>query len=368
VEIGLVGESVDRLSQQAEAIRAFIARLPGVSETRQDMDPGKLEFRYQLNERGRQLGLTQNDLADAVRTGFLGLKLAYVSWRDKRIPVRLIYDDQLRHDAGALNRLPITLDDGRTVYLGDVAEIREARGYNSINRRNLDRLATITAEVNANIITPNQVLERVKQAFKSLPQGQRLIFLGEKKKTEESMAGMQRAMVISLAVIFFILAALFKSLLDPLVVMFAIPFGAIGVIIGHVLFGYHLQFLSLIGFLALTGIVVNDSLILIDFAKRLRRQGWQRKDALVEAGRVRIRPILLTSATTFLGISPLIFFATGQTAFLSPMAVSLGFGLLFSTLLILLALPCFYLIADDLREFVHSRLSARRAEPVSDTG
>ncbi|MGD9163894.1 MAG: efflux RND transporter permease subunit, partial [Chromatiales bacterium] len=289
VEIGLVGESVDRLSEQAEAIRAFVARLPGVSETRQDMDPGKLEFRYRLNERGRQLGLTQSDLADAVRTGFLGLKLTYVSWRDKRIPVRLIYDDQLRHDAGALDRLPITLDDGRTVYLGDVARISEARGYNSINRRNLDRLATITAEVDANIITPNQVLERVKEAFKSLPQGQRLIFLGEKKKTEESMAGMRQAMVISLAVIFFILAALFKSLLDPLVVMFAIPFGAIGVIFGHLLFGYHLQFLSLIGFLALTGIVVNDSLILIDFAKRLRREGWERKDAMVEAGRVRIR-------------------------------------------------------------------------------
>ncbi len=355
VEIGLVGEDVDRLSTEAETIRGFIARLPGVSDARQDMDPGKLEFRYELNDRGRRLGLTQNDLADAVRTGFLGLKLTYVSWRDKRIPVRLIYDDQLRHDAGALDRLPITLDDGRTVYLGDVAEIREARGYNSINRRNLDRLATITAEVDSKIVTPDEVLERVKQEFATLPEGMSLLFLGEKKEAQESMAGMKQAMVIALAVIFFILAALFKSLLDPLVVMFAIPFGAIGVIIGHLLFGYHLQFLSLIGFLALTGIVVNDSLILIDFAKRLRREGWGRKDAMVEAGRVRIRPILLTTATTFLGISPLIFFATGQTAFLSPMAVSLGFGLLFATLLILLALPCFYLIADDLREFVRRR-------------
>ncbi len=366
VEIGLLGESVDRLSDQAEVMRAFIARMPGVADVRHDMDPGKLEYRYELNERGRQLGLTQNDLADAVRTGFLGLKLAYVSWRDKRIPVRLIYNDELRHDAGALNRLPITLDDGRTVYLGDVATIGEARGYNSINRRNLHRLATITAEVDANIITPNDVLDRIKQEFATLPEGQRLIFLGEKKKAEESMAGMKRAMIIALAIIFFILAALFKSLLDPLVVMFAIPFGAIGVIFGHILFGYHLQFLSLIGFLALTGIVVNDSLILIDFAKRLRHEGWERKDALVEAGRVRIRPILLTSATTFLGISPLIFFATGQTAFLSPMAVSLGFGLLFATLLILLALPCFYLIADDLREWARSLKPVDSAKPLQD--
>ncbi|MCU7828901.1 MAG: efflux RND transporter permease subunit [Candidatus Thiodiazotropha sp. (ex Myrtea sp. 'scaly one' KF741663)] len=358
VEIGLLGDSVDQLSSQAEKMRSFIARIPGVSDARQDMDAGKLEYRYELNERGRRLGLTQNELADAVRTGFLGFKLAYVSWRDKRIPVRLIYNDELRHDAGALERLPITLDDGRTVYLGDVAEIDEARGYNSVTRRNLDRLATITAEVDAKIVTPNEVLDRVKEAFAELPKGQRLMFLGEKKKAEESMAGMKRATVIALAIIFFILAALFKSLLDPLVVMFAIPFGAIGVIFGHVLFGYHLQFLSLIGFLALTGIVVNDSLILIDFAKRLRREGWERKDALVEAGRVRIRPILLTTATTFLGISPLIFFATGQTAFLSPMAVSLGFGLLFATVLILLALPCFYLIADDMRQQVRFKKAA----------
>jgi multidrug efflux pump subunit AcrB len=169
---------------------------------------------------------------------------------------------------------------------------------------------------------------------------------------------MRDALVISIALIFFILAALFRSLLDPLVVMFAIPFGAIGVIFGHVLFGYNLQFLSVIGFLALTGIVVNDSLILVNFARRMRNEGMNRVDALVEAGRVRIRPILLTSITTFLGISPLIFFATGQTAFLSPMAVSLGFGLLFATAIILVSIPCFYLIADDLRGFVCARLRA----------
>jgi multidrug efflux pump subunit AcrB len=140
------------------------------------------------------------------------------------------------------------------------------------------------------------------------------------------------------------------------------------VVIGHVIFGHYLQFLSLVGFLALSGIVVNDSLILVDFAKRMRAQGWHRIDAVIEAGRVRARPILLTSITTFLGISPLIFFATGQTAFLSPMAVSLGFGLLFATLLILIALPCFYLIADDVRQWScrHIRRLFGLAEPAPD--
>ena len=151
------------------------------------------------------------------------------------------------------------------------------------------------------------------------------------------------------------LVSMLRSLFEPLVVMFAIPFGFIGVVVGPLLLGEHLQFLSMLGFLALSGIVVNDSLILIEFMKRKRAEGCDRLDAVVEAGRVRMRPILLTSITTFLGVSPLIFFATGQAAFLSPMAISLGFGLMFATALILLALPCFYLIADDLRSYCCAR-------------
>jgi multidrug efflux pump subunit AcrB len=195
--------------------------------------------------------------------------------------------------------------------------------------------------------------------------GYELLFLGEKKDASESFDGMRDALLISAALIFFILAALFRSMLDPLVVMFAIPFGLIGVVIGHILFGYNLQFLSAIGFLALTGILVNDSLILVNFAKRMQAEGMDRVEAMIEAGRVRVRPILLTSITTFLGISPLIFFATGQTAFLSPMAVSLGFGLLFATGIILISIPCFYMIADDLREAVRGKLR-ERFPPVDD--
>ncbi len=185
-----------------------------------------------------------------------------------------------------------------------------------------------------------------------------MLFLGEKKEAAESFQGMRDALLIAGAFIFFILVALFRSLIDPLVIMFSIPFGFIGVVVGHILFGYNLQFLSMIGFLALTGIVVNDSLILIHFAERMRREGLSRVEAMVEAGRVRVRPILLTSVTTFLGISPLIFFATGQTAFLSPMAVSLGFGLLFATGIILVAIPCFYLIANDMKQRVYTQVRA----------
>ncbi len=264
----------------------------------------------------------------------------------------------------SLNDLPLTLDDGRIVYLGDVADIEQGRGLNTIRRRDGERLAIVTAEVDDQVTTALAATRLIEKQFADLPQqapGYRHLFLGEKKDAADSMKDMKRAAFIALAIIFLILASLFKSLLDPLVVMLAIPFGFVGVVFGHMLFDYHLQFLSLIGFLALTGIIVNDSLILIDFAKRLRADGWDRIDALVEAGRVRVRPILLTTMTTFLGISPLIFFATGQTAFLSPMAVSLGFGLIFATALILIVVPCFYLIADDLRRYARARLTEARS-------
>ena len=349
IEVGIAGTDVTVLQRQADSIAEHLNRTAGVYDVRSDLEPGKLEYRYLLNERGRQLGLTQAQLAEAVRTGFQGLEVLHVTWQDERIPVRLIYPEDVRQSAENLERLRIALPQGGSVYLGDVADISVSRGFNTVRHRDGVRLATVTADVDDAVTTPMEVTAQVAQAFDQLPQGYELVFLGEKKEANESMQDMGRALVIALTIIFFILAALFRSLLDPLVVMFAIPFGLIGVVIGHVALGEHLEFLSMLGFLALSGIVVNDSLILIEFIKRLRAEGVDRIDAVVNAGQVRVRPILLTSITTFLGISPLIFFATGQAAFLSPMAISLGFGLLFATVLILVALPCFYLIADDLR-------------------
>jgi multidrug efflux pump subunit AcrB len=351
IEVGVTGPDVEVLRQQAEQMVEYLQRLPGVHDVRQNLETGKLEYQYSLNSRGRELGITQGQLAAAVRTGFLGVEAVYVTLNDKRVPVRVIYPEDIRY-GGDLKRLPLVLEDGRLVYLGDVADITAGRGMNTISRRDTRRLGLVTADVDDQVTTPLEVTELVRAEFAdigaSLP-GYELLFLGEKKDASESFDGMADALLIASALIFLILAALFRSLLDPLVVMFAIPFGMIGVVFGHILFGYNLQFLSVVGFLALSGIVVNDALILVNFAKRMRAEGMERMEAMIEAGRVRVRPILLTSITTFLGISPLIFFATGQTAFLSPMAVSLGFGLLFATAIVLISIPCFYMIADDLR-------------------
>ena len=356
IEVGVVGTDIDELINQSGKITNFLKRVPGVKDVRQDLEPGKLEYQYTLNERGRNLGLTQAELSNAVRTGFVGLEVTHVNWKEDRYPVRVIYPDTLRKNSSSLGSLPITLSGGRTVYLGEVADITLERGLGTILRRDAQRLAIVTAEVDLESTTPLEVNELIALEFSSLMEKtskNQLLFLGEKKEANDSFNDMFNVLIISLAIIFFILAALFKSLLDPFVIMLAIPFAIVGVIIGHMIFDYNLQFLSMIGFLALTGIVVNDSLILVDFAKRQRARGMECFDAVMDAGRVRIRPIMLTTITTFLGISPLIFFASGQTAFLSPMAVSLGFGLVFATVLILVVVPCFYMVLDDLRRVTY---------------
>ncbi len=347
IEIGIVGNDLELLRDKAEELRVFLSALSGVHDVVHDQDAGKLEYEYTLNEHGRRLGLNQTQIAEMVRGGYVGKEVVHVTRADERVVVRLLYDERIRRDSATLDKLPLVLDSGSVVYLGDVADIRMVTGANQIRRRDRQRMAKVIADVDSRVITPSEVLELVDRRFSGNPQYS-LLYLGEKKNAEESFKGMREALFFSLAVIFFILIALFGTLRDPLVVMFAIPFGLVGVIAGHVLLDYKLQFLSIVGSLALSGIIVNDSLILVEFIKRLRASGYDCTEAVITACGVRARPILLTTVTTFLGVSPLIFFSTGQTAFMAPMAVSLGFGLCFATGLILLSLPCFYLIVDDL--------------------
>ncbi len=350
LEIGIAGNEIKKLSLLANDLKAWLRRIPGVHDVQLDQEEGKLEYQYHLNERGRLLGLTQSQVAEVIRSGFHGQEVVHVSWQEDRLPVRVIFPETVRKRSDSLLNLPIVLADGRTVYLHEVVDLVISRGVTSIRRRDGQRLLTITADVDSSVITPLEATELVKEKFsdRTANEGLQLLFLGQKHEADESIAGIKSALIIALAVIFFILVALFNSVFDPFIVMAAIPFGFIGVVIGHAIFGYNLQFLSMVGFLALSGIVVNDSLILVDFINKLRARGESIEEAILKAGEIRSRPIILTSITTFLGVSPLIFFATGQTRFLAPMAVSLGFGLLFTTLVILIALPCFYLLFHNI--------------------
>lgn len=198
-----------------------------------------------------------------------------VNHQGERIALRLLYAETYRQQFDALARLPLTLADGRVLFLGDVATVVATRGLSDITRRNATRMVTLTAEVDSEVATPLQVTEQIERYVETLQQRHpdlKVEWLGEKRAAGESMRDMGLALLIALLLIFVILTALFNSLLDSLVVMVAIPFGMIGVVMGHWLLDLNLQFLSMIGFLALAGIVVNDSLILIDFVNRYRRE------------------------------------------------------------------------------------------------
>ncbi len=352
IVVSIAGPEVGQLREYADEMSEFMKTLDGVYDTRHDVEPGKLEFRYRLNERGRELGLTQETVSDFVRAGYFGVEVAYANWGKERYPVRVIFPENVRHDVAALLALPLTLPNGKVAYMDSVADVELDRGFSTLLRIDRRRVATVNAEVDLDKTTALEVYNLISDRFGEVfeqRRGYEMVFRGEKRDAIEAFSGLGNALVVAVALIFFILIALFRSLLEPLVVLSAIPFGIIGVVGGHLLFDFNLQFVSMVGFVALSGIIVNDALILVNFASKRRARGGERIAAMIEAGRKRVRPILLTTITTFLGVSPLIFFATGQTAFLSPMAISLGFGLVFATALVLLVLPCFYLVADDLR-------------------
>ena len=215
--------------------------------------------------------------------------------------------------------MPIVLEDGKTLYLTEIANVTIDRGLSTIRRRDGQRLAKISADVDPKKITPTEVTKIIDKKYKKEFEisNYDYYYLGQKKRSRENFANMKKAAYISLAIIFFILTFLFKTLLEPLIVLFSIPFAVVGVILGHLFFGYNLQFLSVIGLLALIGIVVNDSLILIDFLKKLREKGLSKVEAVIQSCEVRARPIILTSVTTFLGISPLIFLQLADKVFVS---------------------------------------------------
>ena len=359
IEISIAGTDLEKLESRANELIEYMQGIAGVYDLQHDMDRGKLEVRYQMNEEGQRLGITQMQIADVLRTGYLGIKAVYANWGDERYPVRVIFDEDTRNDSSRLMKLPLTLADGRVVYLNEVATIKLDRSFNRLNRLDGQRIVTITGEVDTDKVTAFQVYNQVDRQFgqqyeQSLEYD--MIFRGEKKRADESFEGAKVAGVIALMAIFLILLILFRTLSEPLLILLTIPFGFVGVIIGHALFGYNLQFVSVVGIVALSGIIVNDSLILLDQIGKYRKQGYGCEEAVVAASSRRARPIILTSITTFLGVSPLIFFATGQTRFLSPMAISLGFGLIFATVLILTVLPSLYMIAEDLKGYIRKRI------------
>jgi len=251
--------------------------------------------------------------------------------------------------------LMLRAPNGAEIPLLEAFEVSRGRAYTEINRRNGRRVITVTGDVDP----PSQAVWVVKALEKeALPdlirryQGLAYSYEGRQADMAKSMQSLLAGLMMALLAMYALLAIPFRSYVQPAIVMISIPFGIVGAVLGHLLMGYSLSVMSMFGVLALSGVVVNDSLVLIDFANRTRRLGASAAEAINASGIQRFRPILLTTLTTFGGLSPMIFETSRQARFMIPMAISLGFGILFATVITLVLVPCLYLVVEDLKRHV----------------
>ena len=366
IEARVIGEDLESLRRLTEEVKGFLATLPGIRDIRDDLVAGKEELRISLKPEGRTLGLDLRSIARQVQQGFQGVEASSIQRGDEDVPIVVRFPRDRRSRVDAVSRMKLALPSGERVFLRDVADLRTGISASQINRDDRKRTLSVFAEVETGKTTVVEATNALKRHFADAGRrypGQRVVVKGERQEMEESLAALPQISLITLFVIYFVLGSLFKSFIQPFIVMAAIPFALGGVVIGHLVMGENLSFMSILGFIALAGVVVNDSLILVDFINRSRRNGASAYDSIIQSGVVRLRPVMLTTVTTVGGLVPLAFFATGQAKFLSPMAISVVWGLSFATILTLILTPCLYAMLDDAKAIARRWLRPRAATP-----
>ena len=341
------------LTSIVEQLKEDFAEYPGISNIEDSTEDGKSEVQLRLSPAGSTLGLSSQDLTQQVRAAFQGVAVfKFLRGSDEvNLKLRLPFDE--RRYMRDLEDLVILAPGGERLPLRQVAELKYGQSYSSIRRVDSRRIISVRALVDSGISNTGQVKrsleqELLPQIMAKYPQLQ-YTFEGAHRAQTNTIAGIRQGGIVALVLIFSLLALQFRSYLQPLIIMSAIPFGLVGAVLGHLLLGYNLSIISVLGLVALTGIVVNDSLILVDFINRARDRGESTIQAVLESGVRRFRPILLTTLTTFFGLLPMLFEQSLQARFLIPMAISLAFGVLFSTFVILVLTPVLYVILEDFK-------------------
>ncbi len=355
IDIQLAHEDFTVLDEAAERLKELIATYPGTGDITDNYTLGKREVKVRLKAEARTLGITEENLGRQLRGAFYGSEALRLQRGRNEVKVLVRYPEESRRRFWDLETMRIRVPNGGEIPLERAATLVESRGFSKINRSDRKRVINVTATVDSHTANAEEVVAAIKA--NDLPKlmadypGLSYDMEGEDKNRRESMESMFKGFKLVLIVIFALLAIPFRSYSQPLLIMVAIPFGIVGAILGHFIMGYDLSILSMFGIVALTGVVVNDSLLLIDYINRVRRKGTSLMDAVMEAGQRRFRPILLTSLTTFFGLMPMILETSVQAQFLVPMAISLAFGILFATGITLLLIPCLYLALEDVRQF-----------------
>lgn len=354
IEFELAHGDEDQLIAAAQQMKLRLGEIVGVDDIEDSFDLGKRQLVFELTDAGRAAGLREADVAMQVRRGFFGEEVQRIQRGREEIRVYVRYPQSTRASLDALDKFQIVLPNGSRAPLLTVAEVEESRAYSSIERIDGRRVVTVSANVDEALSTPNvanqAILDQLMPLLESEFPGLRWVRAGATREQNEDLASLGQAFIVVLLVIFALIATQLRSYLQPLAILISIPLGVAGAILGHLVLGYPLSFVSIFGIVALSGVAVNSSVVLVDFYNQKRAQGLSSIDAAAEASGRRFRPILLTTLTTALGLAPLLLETSPQAQFLIPMGVSLGFGIVVSGFMVLFVTPAVAVIVDDLRE------------------
>ncbi len=369
IEFELYHARTDLLIAAAAALREELAAIEGTFNVSTSFEEGKAELLYRLKPEGVAAGLTPRDLGRQLRSAYFGLEVDRIQRGPSEVIVYVRYPKEDRERLSSLEETRIRLPRGEEVALSTVAEPIVRSGPTTIESVDGRRIIRLSADADPNTTTPNEIIRRLEAT--SLPElqqeypGLRYTFSGETKEQEEDLNSLFSNMMIALLLIYVLLGSQLRSYLQPLIIMAAIPFGFAGAIIGHFLLGYDLTFISLFGVVALAGVVVNDSVVLLDYLNQRLDEGHSLTESARLAVARRFRPILLTTLSTCLGLLPILTETSIQARFLIPMVVSLSMGILFATPIILFLVPCLTLVVDDAKR-VSSALWNRLRTPAPD--
>jgi multidrug efflux pump subunit AcrB len=351
IEIELSGTDLGVLRRAASAVKTQLAGYPGVFDITDSFRGGKQELEYQILPSAEALGLSLEDLARQLRQGFYGAEAQSIQRGRDEVKVMVRYPEAERRSLGDVEQMRVRSADGTEVPFSSVARAELKTGFSTIRHVDGRRVVSVTADVDQAMANANEIVATLKASaldealapYHSVHYS----FEGEQAEQREFMRAMAIGYAVTLLVIYTLLAVPLGSYMQPFIIMSAIPFGLVGAAWGHVLLGYDFTMYSVLGLVALSGVVVNASLVLVDYVNRRIADGADIREAIRDAARARFRPILLTSLTTFAGLSPLMLETSMQARFMIPMAVSLAFGVLFASFITLFLVPCSYLLLED---------------------
>jgi multidrug efflux pump subunit AcrB len=348
IEFRLIGKDFVEIEAAAEKIKTRLKSYPGVFDVHDDYNPGKWEWRLKIKPLAESMGVQLADLSDTVRASYYGAEVMRLQRGRHEVKLMVRYPKEERRSLANFEEIRVRWPNGAEVPLTEVAEVQVARGASEIHRVNQFRSITVTADIDETTANAHEIVgalqaDYVPAVLREHP-GVSILWEGQQQETQESVQSLMRGFIVAAFGIFVLLTLEFRTYGQPLIVMAVIPFGLVGAVLGHLVLGLPITMFSLFGIVALSGIVVNDAIVLIDLVNRLREDGMPLQQALVQAGRRRFRPILLTSVTTIGGLTPLLLETSFQAQVLIPMAASISFGLLLSTIWVLLLVPTIYQI------------------------